>query len=105
LGELIVDITRFVDDHFPGFVECAFLDADGVRHIAVDKVPVFTLEHLTAGSVYPFPGVIPCRIEREWTDDNGRHLALIDIGNTSGVETTEGVSIFTVLRSQLSVQA
>jgi hypothetical protein len=100
--ELIVEITRFVDDHFPGIVECAFLDAGGRRHLVVDKVPVFTLEDLFADSVYPRPGIIRCQIEREWTDEDGCRLAFIRTENPSGVETAEGLSTFTVLRSQLS---
>ena len=105
MAELIVEITRFIDDHFPGFVECSFLDADGRRHLIVDKVPVFTFEDLFADSAYPRPGIIRCQIEREWTDEDGRRLAFINTENPSGVETAEGLSTFTVLRSQLSASA
>jgi hypothetical protein len=41
-SQLAVWIVRFVDQHFPGWVECEFIDAEGRRHTVRDKVPVFT---------------------------------------------------------------
>jgi hypothetical protein len=35
-----VEIVRFVDEHQPGFVEVALVDAAGRLHTFVEKVPV-----------------------------------------------------------------
>lgn len=53
---LEVTIVPFVDDHFPGFVECVLVDADGRRHEFIEKGPVVSAAKLQAGSVYPQPG-------------------------------------------------
>ncbi len=55
--ELRVEITRYVDDHQPGFIQCEFVDAVGQRHTMVDKVPMFTIADLDFESCYPQPGV------------------------------------------------
>ena len=43
-----VQIIRFVDSSFPGWVECELIDADGKRHVIRDKVPILTAETLDA---------------------------------------------------------
>lgn len=40
MSAISVQITRFVDDSFPGFVECTFVDALGETHVFIEKVPV-----------------------------------------------------------------
>ena len=42
MAELKVEITRFVDEHQPGFVACEFQDANGRRHTFIEKVPLVT---------------------------------------------------------------
>ena len=49
---LAVQITRYVDDHFPGFVECTFQDAEGKTHVFVEKVPIVSQEELDARSIF-----------------------------------------------------
>ena len=44
MHNVAVQIVRFVDSGFPGWVECELVDAAGRRHILKDKVPTFTLE-------------------------------------------------------------
>ena len=41
LGELALEIVRWVEDYQPGIVACEFVDADGRRHTVVGKVPIF----------------------------------------------------------------
>ena len=37
-----VNISRYVDESFPGWVECSLVDAYGYDHVFVEKVPVVT---------------------------------------------------------------
>ncbi len=46
-------VTRWLDDHQPGFVEFILTDVDGVAHVVHEKVPVLTLEDLSSSSTYP----------------------------------------------------
>lgn len=71
MADLVVTITRFVDDHQPGWVECEFTDVDGQVHRFVEKAPVVSAQTLTAASSYPRPGLVSCRIEAEWGDQSG----------------------------------
>lgn len=100
---LPVQITRFVDEHQPGFVEFAFKDADGVARVFIDKVPVVTREDLGATSVYPCAGAIACEIVETWTDAVGRSLARIDTERPWHIETAFGETHFVVLAEQVSV--
>ena len=103
MENLAVEITRFVDDHQPGWVECEFVDAAGSRHILVDKVPILSLESLDATSNYPRVGFARCEVFHRWKDDRGRKLARISIASPDGIESTQGLSEFVVLFTQLSV--
>jgi hypothetical protein len=95
--DVAVQIVRFVDAHNPGVVECTLIDAEGVTHSFIDKVPIFTNEMLVADSLYPQPGSLGCTILAQWQDSKGRSLMRI---NT--IESTEGLSAFVVLSAQLS---
>ncbi len=89
----------------PGFVECAFVDADGRRHLFVEKVPVLTTEALQADSAYPRPGIIACEVEAEWADENGQRRVRINTERPWGVESSDGLASFVVVRSQFSAAA
>jgi hypothetical protein len=91
---LAVRIVRFVDDSFPGWVECQFTDAAGHVHTIVDKYPTFTADMLDAHSQYPRPGQIECQIVSRSLDDRGVELVRIRM---PGIEYTEGLSEFVVL--------
>lgn len=99
MRQLIVAIVRFVDENFPGWVATEFVDANGVRHTIIDKVPTFTTSILDENSQYPQSGDISCEVLAEWQDDAERRLARIA---TPGMESTEGLSEFVVLSAQLS---
>jgi hypothetical protein len=102
MNKLAVQIERFVDDHFPGFVECAFIDAEGVRHGFVEKLPIVSEANLNAESVYPQPGHIDCTIEERWLDELGRSVARINIDKPWSVESLAGLTLFTVYEEELS---
>ena len=76
---LRVDVVAFVDESFPGFVRCAFADADGNRFTLVEKVPVVTTQELWTDSIYPQPGTVPCVGVEKLQDDTGRALARVSI--------------------------
>jgi hypothetical protein len=96
-----VSILRFVDEHQPGFVECALVDALGQSHRFVEKVPIVIDQALWSDSTYPSVGVLACQIEAEFTDAAGRLLARIDTEHPYHVESTCGTTKFVVLVSQL----
>jgi hypothetical protein len=100
--ELNVQIVRFVMDHQPAIVACELVDAAGHRHTFIDKVWIFSEQTLDAQSEYPQPGVIRCAVLETWHDSEGRELARINTADPDQIESTEGMSEFTVLRKQLS---
>ena len=95
------EIARFVDDHQPGFVECILVDADGLQHTFVEKIPVISPNNLGPTSIYPCAGVVQCEVEEEWTDGAGRCLARVNTDIPWHVESTEGITRFVVLASQV----
>jgi len=97
-----VSITRFVDAHQPGFVECALTDRFGRQWLFVEKIPVVTEANLWKDSEYPQRGFIACMIVSRGHDDNGRPIAEIDTEHPWSIETSEGVTRFHVLAEQLS---
>src|SRR5690242_7660783 len=59
-ASVAVEIVRFVDARFPGWVEYVLHDALGAKWIFVDKVPVLSAEGLSEASGYPRPATIRC---------------------------------------------
>jgi hypothetical protein len=98
---LVVQVERFVDDYFPGFVGCALTDADGVRHEFIEKVPVVSTSDLMSSSLYPQAGHIACIIEEEWMDELGRRLVRVTTEKPWSVESVAGKTRFTVLEEQI----
>lgn len=101
MHNLAVQIVRFVDRHQPGWVACEFVDADGKRHTIIDKVPIFTEEDLDETSAYPRSGSAQCEVLAQWRDAQGRELVRITTARPDAIESTEGVSEFVVLPTQL----
>ena len=101
---LAVEIIRLADEHFPGFVECGFVDVLGNRHTFVEKVPVVTQSNLNVRSSYPQPGHVRCEIEAQWVDNTGKHLAQVSTRRPDGVQSTAGASSFVVLSAQVEMQ-
>jgi hypothetical protein len=97
-----VQIVRFVDSDFPGWVKCELVDSDRRYHTLKDKVPIFTIEPLDANSKYPTSGAAPCEPLERFQDERGRELARISTKKPCNIESSEGLSEFTILASQLS---
>ena len=102
MPSLAVQISRFVDEHQPGFVECVLVDADGTTHLFVEKVPIVSRLDLRADSGYPCAGAIDCELETECQDDVGRVLVRVNTDLPWHVESTTGESRFVVLTSQIA---
>jgi hypothetical protein len=98
---VLVQITRYVDDHFPGFVECVLVDALGATHTFVEKAPVVSSKNLSATSTYPCNGEIECEVCREWQDAAGLAFSIVRTEIRWGVGSTNGKTEFTVSSAQL----
>jgi hypothetical protein len=100
MHELTVQIVRFVDGRFPGWVECELVDAEGRCHLIIDKFPMFTPKVLDADSEYPTPGTVRCEVLKRYEryqDEKGQELVRV-----RSIESTEGVSEFTVPASLIT---
>lgn len=102
MNRLAIQIERFVDEHFPGFVECAFTDSEGMRHEFIEKVPVVSGANLNAESDYPQPGHLACIIEGTWLDKEGRRVVRVNTEKPWSVETATGLTRFAVYEAQIS---
>jgi hypothetical protein len=102
MPSLRVSITRFVDEHQPGFVECEFFDAEGARHLIIEKVPVVSNEHLWSDSEYPRETDIDCVVLERFTGRQGTPLVKIDTELPWHIESTSGQTVFVVGESQMT---
>lgn len=59
-SQLRVEILRWADDSFPGFVECQIVDLEGASIRFIEKAPIVTSVALSAASVFPQSGYISC---------------------------------------------
>ncbi len=101
MDALPVTIERFVDDDFPGLVECVLVDSEDYTHRFVEKAPVVSTANLSLDSAFPQSGYIACVVEKGWTDERGRQLVRVDTIKPWGIESTAGETTFTVLRDQI----
>jgi hypothetical protein len=98
---LVVEISRFVDAAFPGFVECVLIDANGQSHRFIEKVPYISKQSLSVTSVYPCPGLIDCEIEAMSKTKAGCLIVHVNTEKPWGVVSTTGQTQFLVEASQL----
>jgi hypothetical protein len=98
---LCIEIVAFVDESFPGFVQCAFTDAEGTRHTFIEKVPVVTTEELWNHSTYPQSGTVACERVQMVRDASGRQIARITIDVCDSLDSHRYDATYIVLQSQL----
>ena len=103
VADLAVEIVQFVDDYQPGIVACELVDANGSRHTFIEKAPIVSLEDLDADSKYPRSGSARCVILNRWRDANERDLVRISTAGPDGIESSEGLTEFVVLKTQISM--
>lgn len=96
-----VEICRYVDAAFPGWVECRLADASGHQHVFVEKIPVVTADDVHESSVLPYPGTVACILLEKQEHKDGRQIVLIDTARPWGIESTAGLTQFYVFSEQL----
>ena len=99
MANVAVEVTRFVDASFPGWVEFVLHDALGTRWTFVEKVPVLSAEALSEASDYPRPAMLECEVVPDSSASAG--LVKIDTSRPWGIEAEDGTSTFVVHQSQL----
>ena len=98
---LNVQILRFVDSNFPGWVECVLKDSSNREWLFIDKIPIFTDQNLHEMSHYPQQGVIACEIIRTWVEFDGRKRCIITTEIPWGIAAQDGKTEFEVFYNQL----
>ncbi len=91
-------ITRWADDHFPGYVEVEFTDRFGQVWTFVVKVPVVSLEHPGPDSAYPRSTSLEARFVSEAVDAEARRFVTVE---TLWVEAEDGNSRFELWPDQV----
>jgi hypothetical protein len=94
--QLRVQIVRYVEDYFPGIVECELLDAAGSVHTFIEKGPVVSDKWPGPEDKYPMNGIIRCEILERWHDPEGRDLVRVTTEQPDYVETKNGMMEFVV---------
>ena len=102
MHDIAVQIVRFVEEGQPDVVECELVDAFGRRHRFIEKVPVVSLADVDANSEYPQPGALACTVLEWWQDAEGRRLVRVDTSNPYAFWSTEDVTQFVLLESQVT---
>jgi hypothetical protein len=104
MPSVTIEVVRYLgNEPQPGTVECELIDALGRTHRFVEKIAVVSGEPLVASSAYPRSETIACEIEERWTDEHGRNLVRVDTERPWGIESTDGMTRFIVLSSQVSM--
>lgn len=98
---VLVTISRFTDEGFPGWVEFLLVDVQGRTWTFNEKLPVVSTEVLWTDSEYPRQGSIACTILSRKADEAGRQIVTIDSDRPWGIESTEGSTVFDVFAEQL----
>ena len=97
---LNVQIVRFVDSSFPGWVECVLKDTSNREWLFIDKIPIFTDQNLHEMSHYPQQGAIACEIIRIWVESDGRKRCIITTEIPLGIAAQDGKTEFEVFYDQ-----
>lgn len=101
MPEFDVKIMRVIDEGFPGFVECVFVDAHGQEHTIVEKAPVVSTREVSASSTFPLLGTVACEVILERADETGRVLLQVDTARPHGIESASGQTKFELLAQQV----
>lgn len=91
MASVQVAITKEIDDHVPGWVECELIDIDGKLHVFREKTPIVDSGEGEAGADYPRLGAIRCTVI-----EIGSETAIIDTEFPDGVESISGQTRFSV---------
>lgn len=100
--EVRVQIVKFVMEHWPSIVEWEFVDADRRSHTFIGKDAMCSMANLDSRSAYPQSGGMRCVVRESWRDDEGRDMVRVSTAHPDDLESTDGVTEFVVLRSEIS---
>lgn len=95
---LRVSSVELVEDGQPPIVRCFVLDAGGVRHEFVDKLPIVS----KAATLPAHDAAIACAVVAVARDAVGRRLVTVDTSCPWGLETVQGLTTLSVLEQQLA---
>jgi hypothetical protein len=95
-----VQIIKYTDAHFPGWVECNLIDANQIEHRFIDKVPIFTAANINAATSLPQPGFIGCVLIETKKREDGREILTIDTEKPWGITSADGRNMFEVFSGQ-----
>jgi hypothetical protein len=95
------EISRWVSDDSPGFVECRFADRFGAEWVIVEKVPVLCDGDLRSNSRFPRPILIACEVIARREDGAGREIVDITTEAPWGISASEGTTRFQLYAEQL----
>ncbi len=101
MKQVKVQVSKYVDDSQPGWVECTLIDVNDREWVFVEKVPVVTTKNLNKDSTYPDQGFIACEVVSSEALSNGRSVVEIDTSNPYDIESVDGVSRFTIYKEAL----
>jgi hypothetical protein len=93
---LIVDIIEYTLNEFPGFVLCKFSDHIGKIHYFNEKLPVISTGNINGDTVLPQKGYVAGKIINK--ENNIIKFSTI---TPYGIETTDGLNIFSVSERQI----
>ena len=96
-----VEILKYTDDHFPGWVECRLIDANLTEHIFNEKVPVVTDAAIDATTSLPQPGVIGCILGAMTKRQDGSEILTVNTAKPWGIESVKGQTQFEVFSHQI----
>ena len=96
-----VEVVRWVDDEWPGWIEAHLREADGTRAVIVEKVPILLSDEPPATE----PGIpsridIPCDVLERDQDAAGYASVLVRL--RSHVQDQHGRSVFRVPESDVT---
>jgi len=98
---LMIQITKYISNDFPAFIECSFKDAHNIKQKIIDKVPVLTTKDINENTEFPIDINIPITIKNKLKDLNNKQILTINIEKPLGLESTDGETCFEVFTNQI----
>lgn len=97
-----IEITRYVVDDSPGWVDCRLVDIDGREHLFHEKIPVVTAASVWSDTEFPQPGVIAGVVVERRVRSDGREALVVDTKQPWDVQSLAGGTQFEVGPEQLA---
>lgn len=98
MTQLRVSSIELLEDGQPPLVRCFVLDAAGILHEFIDKLPIVS----KAATLPAHDAAIACAVVDVARDADGRRIVTVDTSCPWGLETVEGLTTLSVLEQQLA---